>query len=153
MKINAKGSVTFSVRNDDKDLYDLIAKLPEGGGSDMLRALLRDGLAYQQLVTDGTVSTSYFNMLCQLKRLDAEDLLQPFNDYSPNKTATDKKTTTSKKRTSKNTKKADEVTATTSETTAEETEKNDPPPTPDKPESQAEKDFNSSFDFSQALVP
>ena len=149
MKINAKGSVTFSVRNDDKDLYELIANLPEGGGSDMIRALLRDGLAYQQLVADNTVPISYFNMLCQLKRLDADELLKPFNDYSPNKTATNKKTTRKRRTTNSSAKEATKPGEPPAEEPAEETTAA-PPPEP--PKSEADEAFDTMFDTSNALV-
>ena len=149
MKINAKGSVTFSVRNDDKDLYELIANLPEGGGSDMIRALLRDGLAYQQLVADNTVPISYFNMLCQLKRLDADELLKPFNDYSPNKTATHKKTTRKRRTTNSKAKEATKPGEPPAEEPAEETTAT-PPPEP--PKSELDEAFDSSFDMENTLV-
>ena len=65
MNIKKNGSVSFSIKRTDFDLIDLIEAIPEGAGSDVLRSLLRDGMAYQKLVTDKQVPPNYLTMLLQ----------------------------------------------------------------------------------------
>lgn len=89
MKINSKGAVTFSIRSSDKDLYDLIENLPSQVGSDMLREIIRDGLEYQKLVNNGTVSSSRLSMLCQLRRMELDEVISPFFGESLNESNMD----------------------------------------------------------------
>lgn len=63
MKIKQSGVVTFSIRKNDVDLLDLIKDVPDGSGSDILRELIRSGLAYQKLAHDGTVPPNLLTML------------------------------------------------------------------------------------------
>lgn len=90
MKISAKGAVTFSVRNDDKDLHDLIEGLPSQVGSDMIRAILRDGLEYQRVNSHRNAPMSHLSMLCQLRKMNIAEVVQPFfaNDVSQSAIAT-----------------------------------------------------------------
>ena len=80
MKINAKGSVTFSVRSNDKDLHAFFEELPDGTGSDIIRALIRDGLAYQKLLDEGKFNPSHLQMLCTLRRMNLDGVLTTYFD-------------------------------------------------------------------------
>ena len=76
MKINSKGAISVTLRNDDMDLRDFINNLPERAGSDILRAVIRDGIEHQSLKSG--ISPSNLSLLCQFKRLDLDELVRPF---------------------------------------------------------------------------
>lgn len=76
MKINSKGAISVTLRNDDKDLRDFIDNLPERAGSDILRAIIRDGIKYQTHLP--TNYQSNLSLLCKFKRYDLQELIQPF---------------------------------------------------------------------------
>lgn len=66
------------MRNDDKDLHDLIESLPNQVGSDIIRAILRDGLESQRQSNGGNAPMSHLSMLCQLRKMNIDEVIRPF---------------------------------------------------------------------------
>lgn len=65
MQLKKNGIVPFSLRQRDLDLRGIVEKLPDRDGSEILREILRDGIAYQKLVRQGEVIPTRLTSMIQ----------------------------------------------------------------------------------------